>query len=436
MKAWLARGIVFSFVGLAIFVRNVGSWLRRNSKNVEKRPFRVFLIGAFDSAGWIRAHAGPLVQCRTVDEVYVICDEPFNLNLEGVTFRCASPRVRRWVGRGGGRLWVLFSEASRLRPQIFMGYHIMPNAPLALLASGLFGGKAIYQMTGGPIQVEGGGYRSENPLLRATGRASVLQEKLQFRLVKSFDWVVVRGEKAAVFVRDRIGMNHCFCLTGAIDTDRFVPAAPEEAEFDLVVVSRLVGEFKGIERFLEVMAHLRVLMPNVRAAIAGDGPAREEFEKVARHSGVDRNIRFLGRTQEVRTVLNRSRVFVLLSPSEGMSIAMLEAMACGLPAVVTDVGELGDALLDDGGGVLVDYKGSEEVARLIHGLLEDPERCHGMACSARRRILERYSMSAISNLWDSVFTSLNQSGSFENLLVVSTVLDGECSTDKVGLNQR
>lgn len=431
MKAWLARGIVFAFVGLAIGVRTAGSWLRRNSKQDQTRPFRVFLIGAFDSAGWIMAHAGPLVRCQTVDEVYVICDEPFNLELEGVTFCCASPKVRRWLGRGGGRLWVLFSEAFRLRPRIFMGYHIMPNAPLALLAAGLFGGKAIYQMTGGPIQVEGGGYRSENPLLRATRRASLAQENLLIRLVKSFDWVVVRGEKAAGYVRDKIGMERCLTLTGAIDTERFAPAENRAVEIDLVVVSRLVGEFKGIERFLEVMARLKVLLPNVQATIIGDGPAREEFEEDTRRNLLEHNIRFLGRRQDVRTVLRQSRLFVLLSPSEGMSIAMLEAMACGLPAVVTNVGELGDALKDDGGGVLVEYRDSEEVALLIYELLKDPERCYRMSCNARRRILERYSMNAIANLWDSAFSSSDQSKRFENPIVIRPILGGKCGCDVI-----
>ncbi len=398
MKVWLARGIVFSFVGLAILVRNVGSWLRRKSKNDENRPFRVFLIGAFDSAGWIRAHAGPLVHCRTVDEVYVICDEPFNLNLQGVTFCCVSPRVRRWVGRGGGRLWVLFNEASRLRPQIFMGYHIMPNAPLALLASGLFGGKAIYQMTGGPIQVEGGGYRSENPLLRRTGSASWLQERLMLRLLRSCDRIVVRGSQSLEFLRAHGLEEKCFVITGAIDTDRFRPCENETHRV-LVSVARLV-ENKGVEEFLLTVRELAREDPAIRALLVGGGGSRGAFEELVRDWGIERNVEFCGKLADVVPVLQKGSLFFLLSPSEGMSIAMLEAMACGLPPVVLNVGDLGDAVTDGLTGMIFDGYDPGIVAGKVRTLLNDPGELRKMASGARDMVFRKYSVEAIAKRWD------------------------------------
>src|SRR6478736_1116195 len=105
MKCWVARATVFLFVGLAMVVHFVGSRLRTKRKRPASRPFRVFLIGAFDSAGWLKAHAGPLMKCRTVDEVHVICDEPLAIDLPGVHFHCPDTGMKRFLGRGFSRIY-------------------------------------------------------------------------------------------------------------------------------------------------------------------------------------------------------------------------------------------------------------------------------------------------------------------------------------------
>jgi glycosyltransferase involved in cell wall biosynthesis len=425
IRGWIARLTVFLFVGMAMVVHAVGCRFRGGENSHGKRPFRVFLIGAFDSAGWIQAHAGPLAYSQTVDEVLVICDEPFPLELDGVSFCCASPRMRRWLGRGGGRVAVLFREGFRLRPDVYMGYHIMPNAPLAMLAAGLFGGKAIYQMTGGPIQIEKGGVESENPLLRATRTVSEHQENLLASMVRRFDLVIVRGSKARDYLRNRVRMERCAILTGAIDIHRFVPRELEKKDVDIVVVSRLVASFKGMERVLDVLGELAVIRPDFQAVIAGDGPAREVFLKQAEDLGIADRVSFVGRTQDVRLVLNRGKVFVLLSPSEGMSIAMLEAMACGLPVVVTDVGELSDALKDDGGGQLVNYLNPTLVAHLLDELLSDPSKWRAMSAAARKRIADSYSVEAVAKHWDELLSCRERSK-----LISDAVDDGEVSNGR------
>ncbi|MES2474702.1 MAG: glycosyltransferase family 4 protein [Verrucomicrobiota bacterium] len=424
MKSWIARVALFLFVGLAIGVYRVGSWLRGKRKRPANHPFRVFLIGNFDSVGWLSAHAGPLVKCRSVDEVYVICDEPLPLEMKDVTFHCADADLRRRFGRGGARIIVLLQLARKLRPQVYMGYHIMPNSPLALIAAGLFGGKAIYQMTGGPIQVLDGGVQSENPLLRATRTPSKLQESLLCQMVRCFDLVIVRGTKAKAFVTNRVAMPRCEVLTGAIDTARFSPEDRSEKEWDLVLVSRLVASFKGVERFIDVVGILKTLRPGIRATIVGDGPDRDLLMKRATDRGVTGSIEFAGRCRDVRGILNRSKIFVLLSPSEGMSIAMLEAMSCALPVVVTDVGELGDALRVGAGGELIEYGSAEDAAKLLEALLSDEQKRSQMAANARNRIVGSYSVEAVARLWESMLS--------ENPQVVPQAMDPDVFRKEIG----
>jgi glycosyltransferase involved in cell wall biosynthesis len=406
MKFLIARLIVLIFVSVVVtthmFARRIGGFFPR----LNSRPRRVFMIGAFYSSGWLQAHAGPLSQSNHIDEVYVICDKPIEIDLAGVYFRCPSPWLTRWFGRGLARVVALLLAGWHLRPHVYIGYHIMPNAALALLGAALFNGKAIYQMTGGSIQIRDGGYRSESPLLQATGGPSRLQERALSLMVRRFDAVVVRGQNARKYVEENALSKHCVILTGAVDTDRFKPRGFESKDVDIVTVSRLVRQFKGLERFLAVVRTLVDRHSGLTAVIVGDGPAKHELQQEVEALGIQDNVVFQGQLADVTKMLSRAKVFVLLSPSEGMSIAMLEAMSAGLPVVVTDVGELGDALREHGGGVLVNYRTPDDVATHISALLVDPIYWSTCSSAARETIKLTYSTGSVSAQWDRMLTQM------------------------------
>jgi glycosyltransferase involved in cell wall biosynthesis len=285
-----------------------------------------------------------------------------------------------------------------------MGYHIMPNAPFALIGARLFGAKAIYQMTGGPVQIVEGGFRSENPILRATGGPSKIQETLVYALVRCFDAVVVRGSKAQQFVIDNDLSRHCFVVTGAIDTERFAPS-DESKDIDLIYVGRLVDN-KGVEEYLAAVNALAKRYPQLRAGAVGDGPMRPEFERRIAQYGLTDRFTFFGKLADVTIILKRSRLFVLLSPSEGMSIAMLEAMSCGVPVVVTNVGDHSDVLLGKGGGILVDQCDPQTVADEMLALLQDKALWQQRSREARATILDQCSVAAMTRTWARELTTL------------------------------
>lgn len=406
MKALFARLTLFLFVGLSMLVHYIGCRLRRPATRSDSLPFRVFLIGAFDSGGWLEAHVGPLVKCQRVDEVHVICDVPVPVNLPNVFFHCPSAGTRRAFGRGISRILMLLRSGLELRPTIFMGYHIMPNAPLALLAAGICGGKAIYQMTGGPIQVIGGGFQSENPLLCATGSPSRIQERLLLSMLNCFDLIVVRGSNSVEFLRRHGLEKKSLIITGAINIEKFCPSQGEK-DGSLVSIVRLVKN-KGVEPYLMTIQKLSAKGQTTNNRLVGDGPVRAEFERLARELSIERNVEFCGRLTDVTPVLGRSRIFVLLSPSEGMSIAMLEAMACGLPPVILDVGDLGDAVLDGHNGLIFKNFDADTISSRIIELLADPAKLKVLSDNARQVIVERFSVASISSRWDEALHILMQ----------------------------
>jgi len=402
LSSWVARLCVYGILlGVAAvthgmnFLRHV-FFGKRQSRRVNDKS--LILLGTFYNLGWFRSHILPLTKSTALEEIIVICEKPL-IDAPKVVY-CCPPRWVRLFGRTPARfLWSLW-EARKRKPGTWMGYHIMPNALFALVGARIFGARSIYQMTGGPIQLIGGGNGSENVLLRKLLKPSHRLEALLFHVVRLFDCIVVRGQSAQAFVQQMHLCDKCEIITGSVDVERFAPA-DIPAEFDMVCVARLVS-YKGVDSFLKTLAHVAKAIPSVRAAIVGGGPLRDELGELANSLGVDRCAEFLGQVDGVETILQRSKLFVLVSPSEGLSIAMLEAMAAGLPAVVNDVGDLSDIVESGVNGVLLDPADHEAAAKHIVDLLNDDARRTRMAEAARTTILDRCSVDAVADRWNRV----------------------------------
>ena len=388
---------------LTVTVDKLGRLFHRRSRKGD-RPVRVVMIGTFYNVGWLVAHATPLCKCKLVDEVIVVCDEPLSLQLPKLVYRCPSKQSRARWGRNLAKLQTLVRVALELRPQIYMGYHIMPNSPLALIMARVFGGKAIYQMTGGPIQILEGGYRSENPLLAATGTPSRLLERLMFATVRCFDSVVVRGQSAREFILANRLNRRCIIITGAIDTGAFCESE-QPRTYDAVYVSRLVPN-KGVEECISVVLEMKRLGRPFSVAIVGGGPLQDALEAKVAEYGIMDQVTFLGQLSNVIPVLHSARLFMLLSPSEGMSIAMLEAMSTGLPVVVNDVGDLSDVFADRQVGILLREFDAQAVARQLVDLLADVNLLAACSKNARQTIVESFSVDSIAERWGKALTEI------------------------------
>jgi glycosyltransferase involved in cell wall biosynthesis len=119
--------------------------------------------------------------------------------------------------------------------------------------------------------------------------------------------------------------------------------------------------------------------------------------------GIAKNITFVGHQKNVEAWLRKAKVFVLTSDSEGLSLALMEAMLCGLPAVVPLVGDL-DELVEDGiNGYLVAERTPEAFAKRLHDLLTDESRLARFS-EAARRSAKRYEIGATVQLWDKILT--------------------------------
>lgn len=399
---YLARlAVGLSLITAYLIARLVcGPRRRRSCRNA--KDLNVLVAGGFFNPNWFRSHILPLATASTVGRVVVICHEPL-FPMDRVTYACPPRWLRRLVGGGPSKAFWLVWTAIRHRPDVLIGYHIF-NALTCLVSAALVDGKAIYQMTGGPVQMIGGGYGSEPWLLRRLGRPSAALERMMLHVASRFDAIVVRGGKAAAFLRAHRLPCRIAVITGSVDPGRFCPNG-STMKYDVVTVGRLAA-VKRFELFLEIVAALVQYRPQTRAAVVGDGPMLSRLEGDARRLGIHDRVDFLGQHDAVEQTLQQSRLFVLTSEKEALSIAMLEAMASGLPVAVPDVGELGEFACSGETGLIIDPTRPRESAEMIAEVLADDGAVDRMACTARQRVESRCSIPAIATHWDDLFAML------------------------------
>jgi glycosyltransferase involved in cell wall biosynthesis len=390
--SWIAWVAVAGLYSLVLLVCRLARTFRGPSV---PKAGPVAALGAFYNPNWFVSHARPLT--RSGVEGVVVVSDGVPANVQGVRVVIPPRWLVRVATRNGARLLYLLVVGLRYRPSLFMGFHLAPAAALALLTGRLFGRPACYQMTAGPVEVVGGGYQLENPVLSRLGGPSRVLERLALATVREFDLVVVRGSRARRYLVERgISADRVACITGSVDVDRL--AGEDRRSYDLVFLGRLASVKQPV-LFVRVFAEVASRRPDVRAVIVGDGPLRDAVADEARRLGVEPLLEIVGKVEDVGRYLLRSRVFVLTSRSEGVSIALAEAMAAGVVPVVADVGDLAD-LVDDGrNGFLIGSDGAEAYARRVLQVLDDDALRQRLSQASRETARGRVSLENVTQLW-------------------------------------
>lgn len=369
----------------------------RRGRLTKREGIRLLITGRFDSHNWCRSHLLPLARASCVDEIIAVVDGP-TLDHEKIRYERPPRLLRCTLGRVLSRgIWML-KVAGDHPPDIVMGYYVFPGGITAAVVSRMVRARSLYQMTGGPNEWIGGGYQTENVLLGSLTGPSRLLEKLIFRIARSFDTVVVRGHRASEYVRSCVPGPRVEVIAGSVDPHRYTGHSTGR-EYDIATVGQLIPR-KQVCHLLEVVARLKESRPAVRAAVVGDGPLMDDLRSRAEALGITGNVEFLGHQERVEDILHHTKVFVLTSRHEGLSIALAEAMTAGAVPVVADVGDLAELVRDGVTGYLVRLGDIDGFAECIGGLLDDDDRRRGFSHAAHRIAAENNSLSAVTAKWE------------------------------------
>jgi glycosyltransferase involved in cell wall biosynthesis len=292
--------------------------------------------------------------------------------------------------------WHTLRVARRQKPDIILAFFLVPHGLIAWLAARFSGRRAIISLIGADFNRHVKG-RITGSLMRA--------------VLRNCDAVTVFGPTVRQeLIRFGVRADRVFVLPNTANTDLYAPDPNVNPDVDLVFVGNFIPR-KRVDLLLRTLKEVRKVRPQTRLLLVGDGEDRTRLEALSQELGIVDAVEFHGHTERVVDQLRRARVFILLSTSEGLPMAMVEAMCTGLPAVVTDVGANVSVVRDGENGYLVPSPADPPlVAERILRLLSDAEHYQRVR-EAALRVRATHGYERTTQVWDEIISGLFESPS-------------------------
>lgn len=320
------------------------------------------------------------------------------------------PVARLWC-LGGGLLNALSFMASLL-------LHLWSQAPfyeaihVHLAGSPALAASLAGRLLGKPVFVKLGGGRGIGEL--AASSAS-LSGRLKIKLLS---WLKPRfvavarelAQEAAAY----LGSVPLHILPNGVDTERYRPVAAAEKEamrrrlgwpsgLGFLYVGRISPE-KRLPRFLEAWAEAAAKAEVLSfAAFVGEGPELRLLEEIARRGPLRDRVYFHAPMEDIQAAYAAAEVFVLPSVSEGLSNALLEAMASGLAILGSRVGGTAEAVEEARSGFLFAPDDASDMRRQLGKFFAHPELCARLGQAARQAALERYCLAGVARRYEELY---------------------------------
>ena len=276
--------------------------------------------------------------------------------------------------------------------ELAIGIYEIPHGLLAFLVGKIYNIPIVISIIGNP------GYSR----LRKGFR-----KKITYFMYKRIHVVTVTGSKSRqVVINNGVSSEKVFILPNSIDISKFIPKLKIGKKYDLVSLGRLSPE-KELGNLLKVVTKLKEIKPDIKLGIAGKGSEKEYIENKIIELGLTKNITLLGFVDDIIDFYNSGKVFVLTSRTEGLPRTIIEAMACGIPCVASNVGDMEDVIDNDENGYLIhDYKDLDSFALKINLLLNDKLKYTKMSENSRFKIESKYSYEAATKVWEKIINKI------------------------------
>ena len=307
-----------------------------------------------------------------------------------VRFAARGPKVRAGSEYIAGALAFLLRRRRTI--DVLHAHELLSPATIGLLA----------KWGGGPpllVKVLRGGVLSD---LRALRRRPFgeLRWKAYRRWVDRF--IAISEEIEQELLAEGVPSPRIGRIPNGVDIDVFHPVEPgrrDRLRVELGLVDAPTAIFAGrlapekrIESVVSAWPSVRSKVPGAQLLIVGDGPSASALRGRATEG-----VRLLGNQDSVTSYLQASDLFVLPSVAEGLSNAMLEAMACGLPCLVHGHGGALDAIEPGVSGRFLNDESVEAVVAALADLLSHPEARLAMGARARAVVVDRYSLDGVAD---------------------------------------
>jgi len=204
---------------------------------------------------------------------------------------------------------------------------------------------------------------------------------------------------------EKVNPSKIHRIWNGVDTEQYRPEPTTHKQPTIGTVARLSPE-KDQKTMLAAFRLVLDELPDARLVFAGDGESAAELRETAAKLALTGHVDFLGMRTDIREVLNTFDLFTLSSITEGISMTILEAMACGLPVVATDVGGNKEIIHPPECGLTAPARDPRALAEAYLTLLRDPARRAAMGTAARERAMQHFSVETMVKAYSTLYEQL------------------------------
>jgi glycosyltransferase involved in cell wall biosynthesis len=281
--------------------------------------------------------------------------------------------------------FMLARKAKKHSCQLILSYHFIPHAFYAYIAS---------KLTGIPFNISQTGWLIHNHF-----------NKKYFNLIakpilKNALFVNVPGEQSFnKWVKNGVSPSKINILHSVIDTDTFRNNNIKK-EYDLIFVGRL-NYIKRIDLIIKSISVVKEKHWDIKkVAIVGNGEQEDKLKELSKTLNLDAIIDFVGFQEQTNLFLNKSKVFIMYSYSEGLPVALMEAMSCEKIVVVPNVGNIPSLIKSYKNGYLVNPHNINDLIEKIIVALDEYSKSDQIRIMARKEIIENHSIPSAIKQWN------------------------------------
>jgi len=351
------------------------------------KAFLILKCGYHDAANFIRQ----ITESQIIDRVLVFrdteCGENSKINYV----------LGKFIGIRSLKIVFRFFQLilnAKFRPNVLIGIYEIPHGLLAVLISLLIRRPSIVSIIGNP------GYTKIRKGFRL---------KITLYLLRLSTFITVTGTNSKKIL-ENMGINphKIFVLPNTMSFEDFKEFDIEK-EYDIISLGRL-SEEKRLDILINVVEKLRVDIPNIKVAIAGVGPEKDNISHMINMKNLSNNIVLLGFVEDddLVTYFNKGKVFVLTSETEGFPRTIVQAASCGTPVVSSEVGDITDILVNEINALTVaNFDDIDKYVDAIRRLLREKEFARKIAGELNACVRQKFSVTEAEKVWSIMFSKLN-----------------------------
>lgn len=322
-----------------------------------------------------------------VDHIYILRKTPLQINENKITCLCLP-----WILRKRPIYWFLtswygVSLMRKYETNIILSYNIFPHGFNAYLASKITKQRAIFsEINEDTIRY----YRW------------FIFHSLIKKILHNASLICTPGENTASFW-NKSGFSKTYQLHSTIDTTKFKPDTTQRKIYDFIYIGTL-DKNKRPSLILEAFHEVHKSLSNVTLCIIGFGNLENDLKKQIVNLNLGDCVSLV-KTNNVLEYLQRSKIFVMASLSEGLPCAMMEAMSSGLIVIVPSVGDISNVIDNDKNGYLYDNS-KHQLIFYMNKAINNLDNLEEMKIRARNTIINEHSYQVATYKWDIVLKNL------------------------------